>query len=200
MKNSKENIKSSKNFAKEYLKELEKVREEIDLIKINFVTDLLQDLYENKKTLYVCGNGGSAAIANHFACDHLKGIREKTNIRPKVYSLSSNIELISAISNDIKFDDIFSFQLSSFADEDDCLLTISSSGSSKNIIKAIKWAKKNNLKTISLNGFNGGKASKISDVSINVSSKNYGIIEDIHQTIMHILAQILIKKNSSRKP
>ncbi len=199
MKNSKENIKSSKNFAKEYLKELEKVREEIDLIKINFVTDLLQDLYENKKTLYVCGNGGSAAIANHFACDHLKGIREKTNIRPKVYSLSSNIELISAISNDIKFDDIFSFQLSSFADEDDCLLTISSSGSSKNIIKAIKWAKKNNLKTISLNGFNGGKASKISDVSINVSCKNYGIIEDIHQTIMHILAQSLIKKNSSKK-
>ncbi len=200
MKNSKNNIKSPKNFAKEYFRELEKVRKEIDFIKISFVTDLLQDLYKNNKTLYVCGNGGSAAIANHFACDHLKGIREKINIRPKVHSLSSNIELITAISNDIKFDDIFTFQLSSLANKYDCLLTISSSGSSKNIIKAIKWAKKNNLKTISLNGFNGGKASKISDVSINVSSNNYGIIEDIHQTIMHILAQSLIKKNSSKKP
>ena len=199
MKNSKNNIKSPKNFAKEYFRELEKVRKEIDFIKISFVTDLLQDLYKNNKTLYVCGNGGSAAIANHFACDHLKGIREKINIRPKVHSLSSNIELITAISNDIKFDDIFTFQLSSLANKYDCLLTISSSGSSKNIIKAIKWAKKNNLKTISLNGFNGGKASKISDMSINVFSKNYGIIEDIHQTIMHILAQSLIKKNSSRK-
>ena len=194
----KKKYKILKNYCDDYFNELNTCVSEQTQKNLKKITDFLLIKYR-KKNIFVCGNGGSAAIANHFACDHLKGIREKTNIGPKVYSLSSNIELITAISNDIKFDDIFTFQLSSLAEKNDCLLTISSSGSSKNIIKAIKWAKKNNLKTISLNGFNGGKASKISDVSINVSSNNYGIIEDIHQTIMHILAQSLIKKNSFKK-
>ena len=122
---------------------------------------------------------------------------------PKIISLSSNLELITAISNDIKYDEIFSFQLARLANKDDCLITISASGNSKNIINVIKWAKANNLKTISLNGFDGGKAKKLSDFSVNVPSNNYGIIEDLHQSIMHILSQSIrmkfLKKNDISK-
>ena len=113
--------------------------------------------------------------------------------------MSSNIELISAIANDIKYDDVFSFQLSRLASIGDCLITISSSGNSKNIINAIRWAKKNNIKTISLNGFDGGKAKNLSDYSINVPCNNYGIVEDLHQSIMHIISQSLRLQNLKNK-
>ena len=125
----------------------------------------------------------------------MKGTSSNTDLLPKIISLSSNLEIITAVANDIKFNEIFLFQLSRLAKQGDCLITISSSGNSENIIKAIKWAKKNKLKTVSLNGFDGGKARQISDISINVPCNNYGIIEDLHQSIMHILAQSIRMQN-----
>ena len=108
--------------------------------------NLILNHYLSNKNIFVCGNGGSASISNHFICDHLKGTSSNTNLLPKIFSLSSNLEIITAIANDIKYDEIFSFQLSRLARQGDCLITISSSGNSENIIKAIKWAKKINLK------------------------------------------------------
>ena len=89
--------------------------------------------------------------------------------------------------------------MSRLARQGDCLITISSSGNSENIIKAIKWAKKNKLKTVSLNGFDGGRAKRINDISINVPCNNYGIVEDLHQSIMHILAQSIRMQNLQEK-
>ena len=129
----------------------------------------------------------------------MKGTSSNTNLLPKIISLSSNLEIITAIANDIKFNEIFLFQLSRLAKKGDCLITISSSGNSENIIKAIKWAKKNKLKTVSLNGFVGGEARQISDISINIPCNNYGIIEDLHQSIMHILAQSIRMQNLQKK-
>ena len=106
-------------------------------------------------------------------------------------SLSNNIEIITAISNDNSYEEIFSFQLSKYGVKNDLLIAISSSGNSKNIIKAMKIAKKIGIKTISLTGFNGGQAKKLADININVSSKNYGVIEDTHSFIMHSVTQIL---------
>ena len=192
-------IKTSKSYAEDYLNTLAKVSKKINFNMINRLSDLLLDYYLSENNVFVCGNGGSAVISNHFLCDHLKSTSTNTNLLPKIISLSSSMELITAIANDIKYDEIFAFQLSRLGKKGDCLITISSSGNSKNIINAIKWAKKNKLKTISLNGFNGGKAKKLSDLSINVPSNNYGIIEDLHQSIMHILSQSLRMQNANRK-
>ena len=88
-------------------------------------------------TVFSCGNGGSAAIANHLQCDHLKGVRTGTDLTPRVVSLSSNIELITAISNDIGYEDVFTYQLQSQSQPGDVLIAISSSGRSPNIARAL---------------------------------------------------------------
>ena len=190
---------SSSSYANEYFNKLSEVSKKINYEKIEELANLILNHYLSNKNIFVCGNGGSASISNHFICDHLKGTSLNTNLLPKIVSLSSNLEIITAIANDIKYDEIFSFQLSRLARQGDCLITISSSGNSENIINAIKWAKKNKLKTVSLNGFDGGRAKRISDISINVPCNNYGIVEDLHQSIMHILAQSIRMQNLQEK-
>lgn len=141
------------------------------------------------KRIYSCGNGGSAAIANHLVCDCLKGIRGDSTIRPKVHSFSTTVELITAIVNDIGSEEMFSFQLSSMAEEGDLLIAISSSGASPNIVRALELARSMGVKTIAMTGFSGGQSRQIADVSLHVDYDNYGIVEDLHQSLMHILAQ-----------
>ena len=138
-----------------------------------------------------CGNGGSAAIANHLLCDFQKGIQTDTAVKPRVVSLSSHPELITAIGNDIGFEDIFVFQLRTMARPGDVLMTISSSGNSENIVRCMKWAKDNGVPTIALVGFSGGRSGNMADVTIHVAAKNYGTVEDVHQSVMHLLAQYL---------
>ena len=190
---------TSKNYAEEYLSTLSEVSKKIDFNSIEKLSKLITRYYLSNKNIFVCGNGGSASISNHFICDHLKGTSSNTSLLPKIFSLSSSLEIITAVANDIKYDEIFSFQLSRLAKRGDCLITISSSGNSENIINAIKWGKKNKLKTVSLNGFDGGRAKKIIDISINVPCNNYGIVEDLHQSIMHILAQSIRMQNLHNK-
>ena len=117
-----------------------------------------------------------------------------TSILPRVFSLSNSIEIISAVANDISYDEIFSYQLNSLSKENDVLLVISSSGNSKNILKAIETGLNKKLKILSFTGFDGGKAKKLAHLNIHVDSMNYGVIEDIHQTLMHILAQYIRHK------
>lgn len=139
--------------------------------------------------LYSCGNGGSAAIANHLVCDCLKGIRTDTQLRPKVYSLSTNVETITAIVNDIGSEQMFSFQLDSLGEAGDLLIAISSSGASPNIVRALELARQKGVHTIAMTGFAGTPSRDLADVSLHVDCDNYGIVEDLHQSLMHILAQ-----------
>lgn len=152
---------------------------------------LLSDCLDRDGIIYACGNGGSAAIANHLLCDFQKGLQTNTKLKPRVVSLSAHLELITAIANDISYDDIFLYQLRTMARPGDMLMTISSSGNSENIVRAADWAKKNNIPTISLVGFSGGRSAAVADVSIHVAAENYGIVEDVHQSIMHLLSQYL---------
>lgn len=141
--------------------------------------------------IFSCGNGGSAAISNHLVCDCMKGIRSNGWLKPKVNSLSSAIELITAIVNDIGSEEMFSFQLTSMASEGDVLIAISSSGTSPNIVKAMRTAREMKVATIAMTGFSGGDTARLADVSLHVDTQNYGLIEDVHQSLMHILAQHL---------
>ncbi|KIL97813.1 Phosphoheptose isomerase 1 [Paramagnetospirillum magnetotacticum MS-1] len=159
---------------------------------------LLREAVEADAHVYCCGNGGSAAISNHLVCDHVKGIQTDTDFKPRVHSLSSTIEMITAIANDISYAEVFCYQLQSFARPGDLLITISSSGDSENVVRAIQWAKDNGVRTLAMTGFSGGRSSRLADVSLHVTSDNYGVIEDVHQSLMHVLAQFVRMGRMSR--
>jgi len=145
----------------------------------------------NDKTIFFIGNGGSCAIASHMMTDFLKGSKNNSSIKPKAISLVDNASLLSAISNDINYEDVFVHQLETFSKTNDLLVSISSSGNSQNIINSILYAKDNGLKTISFTGFDGGKVKDLSEYNFHVPTKNYGIVEDIHQSMLHIISQKL---------
>jgi phosphoheptose isomerase len=141
--------------------------------------------------VFSCGNGGSAAIANHLQCDHLKGIRAGSDLAPRVISLSANVELITAVANDIGYDDVFAYQLQSQSVAGDVLIAISSSGQSPSIVRALTWARGHGLRSIALTGFDGGDSRMLAEVSLHVDATNYGVVEDIHQALVHALAQYI---------
>ena len=117
--------------------------------------------------IFSCGNGGSASIANHMQCDHVKGIRTTTDLSPHVFSLSSNVELLTAIANDTGYEDIFVYQLQSQSEPGDVLVAVSSSGRSPNIVQAFTWARDHGLRTIAVTGFDGG-AARVAEISVHV--------------------------------
>ena len=179
------------NYAEAYYNELLTATTSVNRTKIIQAAEILTQIYSNGGTLYTCGNGGSASLANHFVCDHCKLVQTDTKLTPKIISLSSKIELMTAIGNDISYDEIFSYQLRSMAKSGDALMTISSSGDSENIIRAALWAKENDIPVISMTGFSGGRSAKMADVNLHVSADNYGIIEDVHGSLLHLLAQYI---------
>ncbi len=179
------------NYSTDYFKEIKLAASSIDGSKLRYASEILSKVYTKGGMVFSCGNGGSAAIANHLVCDHCKLVRTDTDLVSRIYSLSTTVEIITAIGNDLSYDEIFEYQLKSLAKAGDVLITISSSGDSENIVRAANWAKQNNVLVISLTGFSGGRSAKISDVNLHVSADNYGVIEDVHQSIMHLLAQFI---------
>jgi D,D-heptose 1,7-bisphosphate phosphatase len=184
-------IEQAAPYTMGYLMESSKAAASIDLVQLARASTTLLEAYKRGAVVFACGNGGSAAIANHLQCDHLKGVRTGTDLMPRVVSLSTNIELITAIANDRSYDEIFVYQLQSQARPGDILVAISSSGRSRNIVRCLQWARENDLRTIALLGFDGGEVRELADIVIHVDSANYGVIEDNHQAIMHILAQYI---------
>jgi len=172
-----------------YVAELSRAFGTVNLEQISRAADILVDAYHRDAAVFACGNGGSASIANHMQCDHVKGVRNGTDLVTRVYSLSTNVELLSAIANDLGYDSVFEYQLQSQARPGDVLVAVSSSGRSPNIVRALDWAEASGMQTIALTGFEGEPARWRATASIHVDSANYGIIEDVHQACMHLLAQ-----------
>ena len=184
-------------YGRAYFGEITKAAAAADFAGLSAAGEILLEASRNRAHIFSCGNGGSAAIANHLACDCMKGVQVGTGLLPRVHSLSSNIELISAIVNDLSVEEMFAYQLRTLGGAGDVLVAISSSGASPNILKAIETARALGMKTIALTGFEGGAASRAADVSIHVPAANYGMAEDIHQSLMHILAQYVRHRSLS---
>lgn len=152
---------------------------------------VLKNSIKNNQSIFTAGNGGSAALAMHYACDFSKGANkdwEKNFSRHKAVSLTGNISCITAIANDSGYDEVFMQQLVNLASKNDILVLISSSGNSPNIIKAAEYAKKIGMIVIGVTGFNGGKLKKICDYSAHIDFDSYEVSEDIHQIFGHFLA------------
>ena len=190
-------------FVNNYINDLNKTICRIDIKKIIECKKIILKKIKKKRNIYVCGNGGSSSVSNHLLCDFSKGIKESSTnkkLKPRVISFSSNTDLLTAISNDISYDKIFSYQLENFASIGDLLIIFSCSGNSKNILNVAKLASKKNLSVISFIGFSNKSILKnLSNIYVNLGTKNYGICEDVFQSILHILSQLIRLESSNKK-
>lgn len=165
----------------------------MDTEQLDNSVNLIQNTIRNGHMIYVCGNGGSAAISLETAAVWMKWVNQNTadSFRAKVVSLACNSPLITAISNDMGYENVFSYQLNTLLEPGDIVVTISSSGNSPNIVNAIKTAKMLENECISFSGFSGGY-SKIADINIHVESDEYCLIEDAHHALSHFICRKLI--------
>ena len=190
-------------FLRYYLKSLNNALDKISKRELEKASELIEKTIKKNKHIYVCGNGGSGAIADHYVVDYTKQLSKNTSLKAKIRSLNSDSYLITAIANDISYDEIFSFQASRYIKSGDILILISSSGNSKNIKSVLKYCNKNNIKTIGFSNFSGGYLKKNCTISIHSKIDNYGIGEDINHILMHSIMQYLslkhLKKSKSKK-
>jgi D-sedoheptulose 7-phosphate isomerase len=185
-----------KTQAQNYLDDLRSVSQLINLQEFQQITQVIMDAYIHEKTVYIVGNGGSASTASHMACDlgkgTLKNVYDPDEKRFRVVALGDNVATITAFSNDLSYDEMFAQQLHNLIRAGDIVIAISASGNSANILKALEYAKKQQAILIGFLGFfDGGKAKQLVDYDITIQSKDYGVIEDLHLTLTHLLTTCL---------
>ena len=163
---------------------------------INEAADIILNCISSENSIWIFGNGGSASTAEHLETD-LSFVRHEIKpLKIRASALTGNSALITAIANDIGFENIFSHQLLRKAIKDDLCIVISASGKSLNLINAVKIAKQIGLRTIGLLGFDGGELAKQVDFSIIVETEigKYGPVEDVHLAICHAISENLLTK------
>lgn len=192
------NKKNLKTFLKNYLDLVYKKAIRVEIENLFQAVNLITKTIKKNKTIFMCGNGGSAAIANHYVCDYFKQLSKYTNLTAKIRSLNSDNYLISAIANDISYDQIFKKQFERYHENGDILILISSSGNSKNIIEITKFCKRKKIKTIGFTNFSGGYLKNNCDISIHSNVSNYGVGEDINHIFMHMIMQFITFSNLNK--
>ncbi len=184
--------KKFQEFSKRYFKYLSIIFNRIKGKDLDKLIHELEELRKNKATLFVIGNGGSAANATTMVNDLGFDILRKTKTKNtfKIVSLTDNSSVLTAIANDTGYNNIFISQLKIHFKKKDKLLVLSASGNSKNLIKAAEWVKKRSGKVLSIVGFNGGKLKSISNCCVHIKTKkgDYGPVEDIQLILNHVLA------------
>ena len=178
---------------KDYIELERDVLSKLSVEDIDKAINLIVETFENGNTIYTLGNGGSASTASHFQNDFNKGISEYTEKKFNFHCLCDNVSTMMAIANDISYDDIFAFQLKGHLKPGDVVLAISGSGNSKNVIKAVEYAKECGNKVIGLTGYGGGKLKELADVSLHVPINSMQVTEDIHMVFDHLMMSVLYK-------
>jgi D-sedoheptulose 7-phosphate isomerase len=180
----------------EYRGELTAALATIDLSRVEKLRELLVDARANGRTIFTCGNGGSASTASHFATDLLKGASYERDQRFKVVALTDATSTISAYSNDVGYDIVYEEQLRNFLQPNDLVVAISGSGNSMNVIRALQFATSVGAHAIALTGRDGGELGKVATLHINVAEQHMGRIEDAHLAVCHMLAFSFIDAES----
>ncbi|MDG6975939.1 MAG: SIS domain-containing protein [Nitrososphaerota archaeon] len=188
---------SSAGFIRSYLDGVEDVVRKISKPDIEAVIDVLHEAWKGDKAVYICGNGGSASTATHFASDLNKYVSSDAPHRFRAFALVDNVPLMSALTNDDGWSDVYSYQLEAFMKEGDVLVGISvhgGSGSDKagpwsqNLLKAVKVAKEKKGKVVGLVGFDGGMLRKLADASIVVPADSTPQVEGFHLVLTHLIS------------
>ncbi len=172
----------------QYKEDLLRQINKIDDNMLNSLLCRIIDCLEKHNTIFIAGNGGSAATASHLACDLVKISKVH---KLKIMCLNDNVPIMTAISNDINYEEVFSFQLASLAKVGDLLIVISASGNSPNIIRVVEASIEKGVETFGLIGFDGGKVVDLLDDYILVDDFNYGVVEDMHLVVCHMISKLI---------
>jgi D-sedoheptulose 7-phosphate isomerase len=182
-------------YAKQYFDELQQVVGILRLDPINQIAEELLKAHASHRTVFLFGNGGSASLASHFACDLGKGTANcNGDKRFRVLALTDNIPTLTAWANDSSYEDIFAEQLRNFVQPKDIAIAISGSGNSKNVLNALQVARDARATTIGVTGFEGGKMKSLCDICVVVPSDNMQIIEDLHLSMAHAIFRIVASR------
>jgi D-sedoheptulose 7-phosphate isomerase len=189
---------NSLEFTKKYIQELTDLLAKINPDEINQIIQALEKTLETKSRIYILGNGGSSATASHMVNDLGPGLRRREIINFDVVSLGDNSPVVTAIANDIGYENIFYMQMKGHIKPDDVIIAISCSGNSPNITKAVTYAKEIGSTIIGVTGFDGGELKKLSDINFHVDAPKgeYGLVEDVHMILDHIIYSYYIQKGA----
>lgn len=186
-------------FFKDYLENLSTALKKVDTKSIDILLDDILKCAHEKKTIFLCGNGGSAGNANHLANDFVYGVAKAHGCGLNAISLSANASVITCLGNDLGYENIFSEQLSVHARAGDILIVLTGSGNSKNILKVLSEAKSLNVNTHAIVGYDGGQAKKISDNFIHIPIDDMQISEDFQLIVGHVIMQKIYKSEALKK-
>ena len=190
-------MESITSFASKYISENIKILQSLDADEIAPAVELVVQAGESGSRIYAIGNGGSASTASHFVNDMGKGASLGREKRFKVIPLTDNVEWMTALSNDLSYEDVYVEQLKNFAEKNDVLLAISGSGNSENVIRAVQYANETGCHTIGFTGFDGGKLKNLVDRCIVIDSDHMGRIEDMHVILQHIICYYFMDQEPS---
>lgn len=178
---------------------LKRVHNTVDMVRMDEVEAawrLLHDVMQRDGWVYLCGNGGSAATASHLAVDLGKNLKRKPNRRMRVLSLTDNVPWITALANDLSYDDCFSEQLRNYIKPGDLIIGISASGDSENVVRAFRLAQDYGADRLALIGFDGGRLAKLASAKVWIESYDYGLVESVHGIVAHMLVGLLNERQT----
>jgi D-sedoheptulose 7-phosphate isomerase len=173
---------------------LNEALESIDPESLRRAVAILEQARQEHRTIFVCGNGGSASTASHFACDMLKGASYQRDQRFRIVALTDSLPTITAYANDVSYVSIFTEQLKNFAGPGDVFVAISGSGNSPNVVEALDYANSCGCSTIALTGRDGGRMGPLAKVQIHVAAPHMGRIEDAHLAVCHMIAYYFMEQ------
>lgn len=180
-----------------YFNTLQSLLNDTPFAAVDEVVKVLMETNQAGRTVFICGNGGSASTATHFACDLAKRPLVPGQPRFRVIALTDNNALMTAISNDISYDDVFSEQLRSLVRAGDVVIGISGSGNSKNVLKAMQVANEFGAITIGFCGYDGGKLKGMVNIPVHIPSHTMAMVEDVHLMLEHAICEKLLALNQS---
>jgi D-sedoheptulose 7-phosphate isomerase len=176
-----------RTFLLSYLQQLQQTLDTVDLAAVGKAVLWFQDARDENRMIFICGNGGSASTASHFATDLGKGASYGRSRRFRILALTDSISTVSAYSNDVGYGCVFVEQLKNFAQAGDLVVAISSSGNSPNVLHAVEYANSIGCRTLSMTGGSGGKLRPLSQLDLQVREPHTGRIEDAHLVLCHMI-------------
>ncbi len=174
-----------------YIDRLTEVLQKMNIEAVQSLASALHSAWQGNRQVFICGNGGSAANAIHIANDLLYGIAKETGKGIRVHALTANQAIMTCLANDISYEEIFSAQIKVYGQPGDLLISLSGSGNSMNIVRAIEAAKEVGMETFAILGYSGGKCLKLADVAIHFPVDDMQISEDLQLVVGHMAMQWL---------
>jgi D-sedoheptulose 7-phosphate isomerase len=183
-----------------YLERLKAELDRVDRAEVGRLAEWIYQAWQADRFVYIFGNGGSACLASHMAEDLGKGslrqedFHDQSKRRLKVLSLTDNVGWLTALGNDLGYDQIFLQQLMHYGRPGDLAVAISGSGNSPNVLAAVEWANRQGLKTFGITGYDGGKLKRLQQAGIHVALQDMGMVEAVHGCLVHWLVDDLFAR------